>query len=350
MQPGHRVLDLCAAPGGKSTHIAAKLQNRGLLVANELTATRVTPLLHNLERFGSPHYAVTSCRAETMAKALPDYFDRILVDAPCSGEGLFRKDPHSRQEWHPRHPQRLARTQFDLLKAAFAMLKPGGRLVYATCTFAEEENEQLVDTFLAEHPAASVVSLAPAHGLEITEQGYGKLLPHLMPGEGHFCATLHKSENRPATSGTAKNMVIVDPDRATQREWNEFAAVYLPVLPAHTQLHQHSDKLYLVAAGLPELSACNLIRPGLLMGRLRGRSFVPEHGLALAAFARNLPILDFGPGDPQLTAYLRGEALNADSNVPKGWLLIACDGYPLSLGKHSEGRINNRLPKGLRLL
>ena len=351
VQPNHKVMDLCASPGGKSTHIATKLSSHGLLVANEVTSSRVTALLHNLERFGSPYCAVTSCRAESLAEALPAYFDRVLVDAPCSGEGLFRKEPLSRQEWHPRHAQRLARTQFNLLSAAFTMLKAGGRLVYSTCTFAEEENEWLVDSFLAEHPEAYVFPLvANSVGPEITSQGYARLLPHLVTGEGHFCAVLGKKEKRPATSGAAKNMLNEIPKGDAMSAWTEFIKTNLPILPDGTSLHRHSDKLYLIASETPDLSRCNLIRPGILIGRFSGRSFVPEHGLALAAFPRGLPALDFHPEDPSLVAYLRGEALDADAAIPKGWLMITCDGFSLGLGKHSDGRINNRLPKGLRLL
>lgn len=350
VQPGQRVLDLCAAPGGKSTQIVARLKGMGMLLANEVTASRIAPLLHNLERFGSPRYAVSGCRPDILARALPEYFDRVLVDAPCSGEGLFRKDPGSRQQWHPRHGERLSGVQLDLLKAAYAMLRPGGRLVYSTCTFAAAENEDVVNAFLREYSDVTVLPAQNLNGMEVTEQGYARLLPHLLDGEGHFCATMLKSESRPAGYGAADDLSVARVGGKPGEAWQAFAGTYLPELPPNTLVQRHEDRIYLTAEQQPDLPGCTLISPGLLLGRLKGRAFVPDHGLAMGVFSKSLPVVDFAPTDPGLAAYLAGEALPADSNTPRGWLLVSCNGFTLGLGKNSDGRINNRLPKGLRLV
>lgn len=205
VQPGDRVLDLCAAPGGKSTQIAAKLQGEGLLITNDLHPERTKALAKNLELYGVRNGIVLNESPERIAAAFPGFFDRILIDAPCSGEGMFRKDEDMVKQWEPETPAKYAGMQRDILAAALAALKPGGTVVYSTCTFALEENEEMIDDFLSGHPQFSLV---PVGGSGSFAAGLGplpgaaRLWPHKVMGEGHFMAVL-RHDGSPDIAGEA---------------------------------------------------------------------------------------------------------------------------------------------------
>ena len=232
-QPGDRVLDLCAAPGGKATHLAARLGNQGLLAANEVVRGRTAALLDNLERFGAANILITSESPETLAATWPAAFDRVLVDAPCSGEGMFRKTPVARQEWRPQTVSGCALRQTGILEAAARLVRPGGRLVYATCTFAPEENEAVIARFLVTHPHFELAPPPPLPGLDCgrpdwiaPELAAGlplercvRIWPHRAPGEGHFFAVLQRWGDDPAPSWSPANSPLPARVASLVRAW-----------------------------------------------------------------------------------------------------------------------------------
>lgn len=340
-RPGETVLDLCAAPGGKSTQIAAALGDSGALVSNDPEPTRAKALAGNLERMGAARAAVVSALPDRLAAAWPAAFDAILTDAPCSGEGMFRREPAARGEWTPAAPEGCAKRQAEILDRAAAMLKPGGRLVYSTCTFNRVENEGSILRFLERHPEFAPEDFA-LDGVGASEGGMLRLWPHRVRGDGHFVAKLRKAgkiaETKPAS---------VRPDREAAallaRLADEVCA--LPEAFAEMRALRLGDRLYLRPAECPALDGLRVVSPGLCLLRVGRNHVEPEHALAMAlppARAHRVAELS----EAQAAAYLRGEALPWEGE--KGWTLILWHGLPLGWGKVSEGMIKNHLPKGLR--
>ncbi|MEK0314511.1 RsmB/NOP family class I SAM-dependent RNA methyltransferase [Cohnella sp. 56] len=357
-RPGEIVLDLAAAPGGKTTQIAAKMQGGGLLVANEIHPGRARILSENVERLGIGRAVVVSATPGQLAARLPLAFDRIMLDAPCSGEGMFRKEPEAVAEWSPDAVAMCAARQRDILPDAAAMLKPGGRLVYSTCTFNREENEETIAWFLASHPEFSLL-----------EQR--RMWPHRGEGEGHFAAVLVK---RPASSDAASRppdgrdaagrRAKGKPPRAEEaavqaalKQYREFAAQALPgfELSGDGVPLLFGESLYWypqpAASPLPAeaLGGLRTLRPGLHLGDSRKGRFEPSHALALAASAGQAAIaIDYDAHDDAIAAFLRGEALPDPGSDARGWGLLCANGYPLGWFKASDGQLKNHYPKGLR--
>jgi NOL1/NOP2/sun family putative RNA methylase len=357
-KPGDKVLDLCAAPGGKSTHLAALMEGQGLLVANEPHPARVKILSENIERFGVSHAIVTNEMPDKLSERFPQFFDKILVDAPCSGEGMFRKDPDACSEWSPEHVTRCAVRQMDILRSAARMLRPGGTLVYSTCTFAPEENEGVIASFLAEHEDFAILDIhtfdhfAPGRpewsGSDLPELGKtARLWPHLLRGEGHYIAHLRKkddSDHRPSHKpGKSKK---IPPD--VLKNWHTFAEESLHLAPGGDFL-LFGDELYIQPSGLPALDGLKIKRAGLHLGTVKKNRFEPSHALALALRPEDVRYsLDFPADSGEIHKYLHGETLQAEA--PKGWLLLTVDGFPLGWAKSSGGTLKNHYPKGLRWL
>lgn len=342
VNPGDRVLDLCAAPGGKSTQALAKLKGRGLLVSNEINSTRASVLAFNLESFGASNFVVTNASAEKLALRLPEFFDKIIVDAPCSGEGLFRKEPETRLHWEAGHPSGCADRQREIIKSAISMLRPGGLLAYSTCTFAEEENEWLVARVTKEHPEMTPLMPPVYPGITLgTKPPSAKLLPHRLRGEGHFCAVLRKDGQASHTKNTP-TFQRTAPSREALRALDSFLSGQ-----TYGNIHAYGDLLVALPDHLPDLSGVRVIRAGLKLGEYRGKCFHPDHALALAVPSPPLPRLDLSAGSPELTAYLRGEVVS-NVELQKGWILVCCHGHPVGFGKVSDGQVKNHLPKGLR--
>ncbi len=336
-----RVLDLCAAPGGKTTQIAAKMRGEGILIANEIDPARAKILSQNVERMGIANCAVTSAAPEKLAEKFPAYFDTVLVDAPCSGEGMFKKEPNAIPEWSEQNVARCALRQRTILDEAAKMLCAGGRLIYSTCTFAEEEDEWQIGDFLRRHPAFSL----------LCEK---KLYPHEFRGEGHFCAVLEKNSDlnicpppdagegvRPRSSG--KSFPVCRNAQA-ERAFRAFEADFFEE-PLKGALHTLLDgRMYLVPAGMPDLSGIRLLRLGVELGAFDGKLFKPAHALAMAFGGRARRKLSLSR--KQCEQYLRGETLPAD--LPNGWCAVCVEEFPLGLGKCTDGAVKNHLPKGLR--
>lgn len=367
-EPGQKVLDLCAAPGGKSTHLAALLRGEGLLVANEIHPGRVKILAENLERWGVKNVVVTNETPEKLARVFSGFFDRILVDAPCSGEGMFRKDPEACNEWSVESVTHCAGRQLEILEQAAGLLKPGGILAYSTCTFAPEENEGVLAKFLCSHPEFSILKVpgfpgfAPGQpqwvgaGPELT--GATRLWPHRLKGEGHFLALLLKTESSGLDEQAEKQLarkLSRKPDKQLTTDlkskldyYYSFARENLTVLP-QGEFTFYGDNLYLVPPGVPNLGGLKVTRPGWHLGVVKKNRFAPSHALALSLTAgqtkRNT---DLPGGAPETLSYLRGEALAIPGD--KGWTLVTVDGYPLGWGKQDGTLLKNHYPKGLRWL
>lgn len=366
-QPGETVLDLAGAPGGKSTQIAAKLGKTGLLIANEIHPSRAQILAENIERMGLSNTVVVQSTPDKLAERFPRFFDRIMLDAPCSGEGMFRKDPEAIREWSPEHVTMCAARQLDIMHSAVAMLKPGGVLGYSTCTFNLQENEELI---------AAVIQQYPSLRLERME----RVWPHLERGEGHFVAVLRlaqiegneetvgaagraermQGKGNPAakrTDGTARL------NKQTSEAWDlfrQFAAEALTdglaALPDDGEPLLFGEQLYWLPHGQAHsfsssfLEGLRTLRPGLHLATVKKNRVEPAHALALA-----LPIqststtVTFPAESAELHAYLRGEALPAPEGLSGGWIPVCTGGgQPIGWAKCSSGQLKNHYPKGLR--
>jgi NOL1/NOP2/sun family putative RNA methylase len=388
-RPGDRVLDLCAAPGGKATHLAALMQNQGLLVANEVQPSRAYVLAQQIERLGVSCAAVTTEHPRRLAERFPAFFDRILVDAPCSGEGMFRKEPEAVKEWGIYSPAGCAARQSEILDLAVQMLRPGGYLLYSTCTFAPEEDEQVILGLIRRFPEMEVAEPAAIPGavpgnpawaageaagcLEPHEEAQilrtRRLWPHRVRGEGHFLALLHKrAGGAQAARDAAGALAAAERTRPDQqrgpsgRRPREGRRTGDPLEKALPLLHEFSDRyltvgfsgtfalwgeaLYQLPEGLPDLAGLKVVRPGLHLGDVKRDRFEPSHALAMA-----LPPQVFRQrrelSPDEVERYLRGETLPAAGE--EGWTLVTYDGFSLGWAKAAGGLLKNHFPRSLRI-
>ena len=355
-QPGERVLDLCAAPGGKSTQIAGLMQGRGLLVCNEPVPARAQILSRNVERMGVRSAVVTSAMPAQLAPRFPAFFDRILVDAPCSGEGMFRRQPEARDEWSAGSPRGCADRQLEILEAAAKMLAPGGALVYSTCTFNDTENEGVLARFTAAHPEFALEAFE-LPGLPSGSRGYVHLYPHEIRGEGHFVSLLRKAPDAPgAPENEEKPRRAVKParGRGEQAKKAQQPAIAVPedvLAPgvSFDRLHAAGGSLWALPEGLDDLSRLDglrVLRTGLLLAHAEGKRVEPDHALAMALTpceAARTAELD----EAQALAYQAGETLELGDLEP-GYTLLTLRGVSLGFGKQAGGVMKNHYPKGLR--
>lgn len=353
LQPhsGDRVLDLCAAPGGKSTQISGYLGQEGLLVANEIETSRAKILAENLERWGATNVVITNERPENLTHRFPHFFNKIVVDAPCSGEGMFRKLPEAIEDWSVEKVTHCASMQKDILDDAALMLQPGGVIAYSTCTFALEENEKQIEGFLQRHPE---FSLEP---VEISRYFFEGSLPHTMrlwphhlKGEGHFVARLKHHGESLAEDNKKKGKLVKEkklPPEAL-KYYSAFCRENLNFEPSG-QFELFGEQLYLIPPSLPNLDRLKVLRPGWHLGTLKKGRFEPSHALALALqngqWKRSV---DFPYDSREVLSYLQGEALTVSHEAENGWTVVTVDGYPLGWGKVVSGQLKNHYPKGLR--
>ena len=331
------------------------MNGEGLLVANEPHPARAKILSQNVERMGVRNAVVTNEMPDRLAERFPVFFDRILVDAPCSGEGMFRKDPDACAEWSPDHVTMCASRQLDILESAARMLKPGGRLVYSTCTFSPEENEGTISRFAELHPEFALEDAQAYEGFDRgradwtsdAAPGIGETLrlwPHRIRGEGHYAAVLRKmdGEEQPVRRKYPKSLT----DRKALKDYFAFAEETLMDTPAG-EFTLCGDQLYLLPSGMLTLDQLKVVRSGWHLGTLKKNRFEPSHALALSLKGEEVRNrLSLHADSPQTLAYLKGEALQADG--PKGWHLVEVDGYSLGWGKLADGTLKNHFPKGLR--
>ncbi len=335
-QPGERICDLCAAPGGKSTQIAGRMQGRGFLLCNEWSPKRAKILSQNIERLGVANALVTNETADRLADRLPGFFDRVLIDAPCSGEGMFRKEEAAITDWSEDTVAMCARRQAEILDAGADLLRAGGRLVYSTCTFAPAENEEAIAAFLQRHPD---FSLEETDAPWFTPAGPGqfRLWPHKLLGEGHFAAVLRKS-------GAVGNGLARSADKTSlPPEWLSFAKDLGIALPTGKAI-RFGPNLYWAPEDTPDLKGLKVLRPGLELGEVKKNRFEPSHALALWLKTCN-NTLSLASDSRELQQYLHGDVLPCDR---KGWYLVQVDGYSLGWGKGDGNVLKNHYPKGLR--
>lgn len=336
-QPGEIILDLCAAPGGKSTQIAGRMQGQGLLVSNEIHPKRAKILSRNIERLGIGNAVVTGEAPAALADRFPGFFHRIMVDAPCSGEGMFRKEEAAITDWSEENVEMCARRQAEILDCAAAMLRPGGRLVYSTCTFAPQEDEETVEAFLARHPEFEAEPVN-APWFQESRPGMYRLWPHKLLGEGHFAAVLRKMDCRKETAD-----VNFDQPKPLPKAFLSFAKELDIALP-DGQAVTFGDTLYWMPPQMPALHRLRVLRPGLELGALKKDRFEPAHALALwLRHCKNE--ISLSPESKELAAYLHGEAIPC---AERGWCLVKAGAYSLGWGKGDGNQLKNHYPKGLR--
>lgn len=357
--PGDRVLDLCAAPGGKSTELASKLKGRGMLVSNDISYSRARALLKNLELAGAANICVTSEGPEKLAGVWPEFFDKILVDAPCSGEGMFRRDEDMVKDWNEKGPEYYMPIQRQILSQAAAMLRPGGYMLYSTCTFSVEEDEGNVAYVLEEFPQMQLCCLdldkVPGACGGFGLSGCMRLFPHRLKGEGHFLALMRKKGGDdggkeilpPMDPGTARKRV-----RAVEKE-KELDA-FLRQSGAewdYGRIVIHQDNVYYLPEGLAWNLPLRFLRTGLFLGELKKGRFEPSQALAMSMKAGQFPnTVSFPAGDNRVLRYLKGEtiSLEGDEGPVKGWCLAAMEGFPLGWAKGTGMSLKNKYYPGWR--
>ncbi|HJA93006.1 MAG TPA: RsmF rRNA methyltransferase first C-terminal domain-containing protein [Candidatus Eisenbergiella merdipullorum] len=391
-QPGERILDLCAAPGGKSTQIAAAMRGEGLLVCNEIHPARAGILSENIERMGVRNALVLNETPDRLAERFPGFFDRILVDAPCSGEGMFRKNEAAGEEWSPENVEMCAKRQRDILECAYRLLRPGGRLCYSTCTFAPAEDEGSISRLVNRHPDMRILPVGRPEGfspgrpewVEQEETGGAapglehtmRLWPHRIQGEGHYVAVLEKegtegpaaedqavwdqaSEDQPAGDHASEVRTAKTAGKRTRRrdgekglgkkdhaEFTAFAQENLQAQLSGIYL-RFGDQLYLAPEETPLLRGLKVLRPGLHLGTVKKNRFEPSHALALTLSPKEVRhVVNLDTGGRQIKDYLNGLTFPADGE--KGWYLICADGCSLGWGKLAGGTMKNHYPRGLR--
>ena len=373
-KPGMRVLDLCAAPGGKSTQLATYLGDSGLLVSNEINTQRSRILSQNIERMGIKNAIVTNEDSFVLASHFPSFFNAIQVDAPCSGEGMFRKLPEAIEQWSTENVAICAERQKEILDNAAVMLKPGGVIVYSTCTFSREENEDVIEYFLERHP-------------DFTLEEMERFWPHKVDGEGHFVAKLvrrgsvnefdvdyevceencnkvedtslkddrktkknknnknRKNETKPAL--TKENMKLLS--EFLDETVSEDMAAWIK----NERLVMFGEQLYRLPDMEVDIKGLKVQRAGLHIGEFKKQRFEPSHSLALALkYSEAKNVVKLTCDDPQTTGFFNGQSVMLSdgqaAECKKGWALVCVDGYPAGWGKVNGAQVKNHYPKGLR--
>jgi NOL1/NOP2/sun family putative RNA methylase len=331
-KPGEIILDLCAAPGGKSTQIGCAMKGEGLLIANEPVTKRAKTLSGNIERMGIPNAIVTCAWPEQLAERWPEAFDGVLVDAPCSGEGMFRRDPKTRDEWTHEKAAGCAERQRIILASAAKLVCPGGRLVYSTCTYNPDENEENVNWFIKTQPEFSIESFS-LPGIDAHE-GLFNCYPHRIKGEGQFIALFRRKGERKAVIPSVCSLPV-----ATKEIRKAFMSAF-PMLPEPTHLFGNT---LIHMPEFPDIQGIRILRVGLHLGEIRGKNIFPDYAAALCMRQPEIISLDLGMAE--IGKYLAGEEIPGNT---EGWTLIRYQGLSVGWGKGSGGKIKNHFPKGLR--
>ena len=338
-KPGMLVLDLCAAPGSKSTQILEQLGGQGLLAANEIVHRRSLTLLENTVRHGAENCYVLNETPQRIAETFPEAFDAVLADAPCSGEGMFRRNPEAALEWTENAPAGCAMRQAEILDSAYGCLKKGGRLVYSTCTFSMEENEETVSAFLKRHPDMRLCDPGVTfgrHGLNTEKNTF--LCRRIYPmdgGEGHFAALMIKE-------GSGGNSVTEL--RASRIPDEVFSFLKECGSPGFPYLHMHNDRIYGGNHPFIDTGRCRVIRGQVLLGEMRRGRFEPDHAFFMAA---SNAMRSYELTKEQAEHYLSGEQIRAD--CPKGWVRVTYKGFPLGGARSDGNALKNKYPKHLRI-
>lgn len=363
VEEGDVVLDLCAAPGGKATELAAKLRGTGLLIANDISSKRAKALLKNIELFGVENSFIVTEYPKKLADFFTGFFDKILIDAPCSGEGMFRKEPSMVKAWEQNGPSFYAELQEDILRQALPMLKPGGMLLYSTCTFSPLEDEGTVEKILAMNPDMELLQMegyegfAPGQPELIGSKDESlrrcvRMFPHKLDGEGHFLALLRKREtaNEPVMSCEEIRSGLKGEEKML---WEDFAGHLLRELEAD-RLESKNGMVYYMPKALPKMRGLRFLRSGLFVGEMKKKRFEPSQSLAMALRREQYDnCLCLSVEDERVVRYLKGETLvltDEEAAAPDGWQLVCVDDYPLGWGKKSRSTLKNKYHSGWRLV
>ena len=371
VQPGERVLDLCAAPGGKATELGAALQGEGLLVANDINTARARALLRNLELFGISNSFVTNEPPHVLAERFPEFFHKIMVDAPCSGEGMFRKNPAVVDSWQEKGPEYFSKLQREIIVQAADMLLPGGMMFYSTCTFSPLENEKTITHLLKERPDMEVIPMEDYEGFaegltsyrgEVFDESCKlcrRIWPHKMSGEGHFMALLHKKSGtqQQVQQTVSQSSIWWEKCKGLNKEQKAAAEDFFShvnIAYDGKRIDVRGDNLYYLPAAKYDGRGLHFLRNGLFMGEFKKNRFEPSQPFALALHAQDFDqVLDFPADDERLSRYLRGETLDVSDLIAgekkrKGWQLVMVAGHPLGFGKLVNNNLKNKYPAGWR--
>lgn len=365
IEPGDKVLDVCAAPGGKATELGAKLQGEGVLIANDISNSRAKGLLKNIEVFGIGNVLVLSEEPGKLEGYFEEYFDKILIDAPCSGEGMFRKDKKMVKAWEEHGPEFFANIQKSIITQAARMLKPGGLMLYSTCTFDGRENEGSIEYLKNAYPEFEILEIAPYEGFEkgipeltkSKDKAYEKtvrIFPHKMKGEGHYLALLRKGDEQAEAARIAeKTASLKSPARKKGKKLPEDLELFFQDISWEmdaSRLDIHGERVYYMPENLPDVKGIRFLRTGLLLGELKKNRFEPSQAFAMALSKNQFNnCLDLPVSDDRVIRYLKGETIDIDDfNVKSGWTLVCVDGYPLGWGKNANGQLKNKYLAGWR--
>ena len=351
-QPGERVLDLCAAPGGKTMQIAASMKGQGVLVANEINSSRIKALIKNIELCGVKNAIVANETPEKLSGRFESYFDRILVDAPCSGEGMIRKDENARRGWEVYNSAKCSTLQKDILEHADIMLKPGGRLVYSTCTFSLQENEEVIANFIKKHSNYQLINIEKHSGISsgIKLQGYSDLnldycarfWPHKVEGEGHFVAVLEKKDGIESKHSIAELKTDEKAYNIVDRFFKRYTNIETP-----QYLNVYGDNVHAVLPDFPDCSGLNVVRTGWQLGSIQRDEFEPYQSLIMGLLTNDIKnTINYNLNSIEAIKYLKGETLFSDDY--DGWAAVCIGKYPLGWVKAKDGLLKNYYPKGWR--
>ncbi len=349
---GDKVLDLCAAPGGKSTHLCAKLEGKGILVSNDISASRCKFLIKNIELMGITNAIVTSETPNKLASRFPKYFDKILVDAPCSGEGMFRKDKDTLKAWDETKPLFFSKIQKSILQSASEMLADGGHILYSTCTFNKTENENIIEEFLKENTDFEMASV------DFTQYGFekgfsdnvnisnscGRIFPHKVDGEGHFIAYIQKKDKNNTEHFENYTNKKNTQEKNALKYFFEFCEQNLNVDYRDKSFDIIGNNVFLAYDDLPPLKGLRIMKGMLYMGELKKNRFEPSQAFAMALKMNDAKnFVNFPLHSDEVIKYLKGESFDYYCN--DGWNLICVEGFPLGWGKCQNGRIKNKYLK-----
>lgn len=357
-QPGEWVLDLAAAPGSKATHMAARMKGEGVLVANEVSRRRTSVLAMNLERMGVTNALVTNAYPDKLAEAWPGLFDAMLVDAPCSGEGMFSRDRHALSDWSLKNVQAYAAKQRHILNQSAPLVRPGGRILYSTCTFSPEENEGVIAAFLGDNPEFELLDLPAVPGLNrgLPEwigapdelRRTGRFWPHTGPGHGHFYALLRRT-GEPPQDLPARWTDQEIPGRVLELYRRTLGDMLAVDPPEEGLMLSKDDHLYITPMEPALWSRMPVLRPGWWVASLRHDKVLPDHALAMALAPDSVTAsVSLAVDDQRLQRYLDG-SLWPDRGAP-GYVLVTVDGFPLGWAKRGGGKLRSRYPVHLRRL
>ena len=351
VKPGERVLDVCAAPGGKSTQTGAKLEGEGILVTNDISTSRTKALLKNIELFGITNAVVLNESPKKIADKFPDFFDKIIIDAPCSGEGMFRKDPDVIKAWGKDMTDFCISAQYEILEACSRAVCEGGYIIYSTCTFNPDENERQIESFLERHPDFELCGIPAELGLDRGRPEWtksksdifakcGRLWPYKTKGEGHFVAKMRK------VSGGCRTSFSDHENKKIEgfEYFEDFIRENIKI-EFNGDFETFGEKLYILPKGLPSFNGLRVVRNGWYLGDIKKKRFEPSQAFAMGLSSNNVRLTEELNDYDTAVKYLKGETLQ--TNLKKdGWVLVTFDGLTLGWAKSQKGRLKNKYLPG----